>query len=151
LEQSAVRILVVEDFSPYRTFIRSLLGGNGHFEVVGEAADGLEAVRIAQELVPEVILMDIGLPKLNGLDAARRIRKLLPSSKIVFLTQEAGEEVIEEAFRIGASGYIQKDQAGADLLRAIRTALGNGKFLRRGLAAGEPAAATSPIQDKQSS
>ena len=134
MEHSAIRVLLVEDFTPYRTFIRSLLGGNGYFEVVGEASDGLEAIQIAQQLGPDVILMDIGLPKLNGLDAARRIRELLPASKIVFLTQEAGDEVVQEAFRIGALGYIQKDQAGADLLEVLKTTLGNGRFRSRRLA-----------------
>jgi DNA-binding NarL/FixJ family response regulator len=130
----AIRILVVEDFRPFRTLIRSLLGENGQFQVLGEASDGLEAVEKAQRLIPDVILMDIGLPRLNGFDAARLIRKLQPSSKIVFLSQETAFAVAQAAFRIGARGYIVKDRAGTELFTGLRAILEDRKFLSSGVA-----------------
>ena len=88
--------------------------------------------------------MDIGLPKLNGLNAARRIRELLPSSKIVFLSQEAGAEVVQEAFRIGALGYVLKHRAATELLPALRTTLEDRRFLGTGLACCEFRTAKAP-------
>jgi len=131
LETSDVRILLVEDFIPYRTFVGSLLSETPGLRVIGEASDGLEAVEKAQQLKPDVILMDIGLPVLNGLDATRRIRELVPSSKIVFLTMEASVEVAEEALSRGACGYIVKDQAGSELLEGLAAVLRGERFISR--------------------
>ena len=91
------RILLVEDFKPYRSLTTTLLSHSPDLKVIGEAEDGSEAVAQAQQLRPDLILMDIGLPKLNGLDAARRIRDVLPSAKIVFLTQVADVDVVKVA------------------------------------------------------
>jgi DNA-binding NarL/FixJ family response regulator len=114
-----VRILLVEDFEPFRRFIRSQLQPRLDLEVIAEASDGLEAVHVAEQLQPDLILLDIGLPKLNGIDAARRIRKLCPETKIVFLSQESSADVIEEALNSGGTGYVVKTNAGSELLDAI--------------------------------
>jgi DNA-binding NarL/FixJ family response regulator len=120
---STIRTLFVEDFKPFRTFVSSMLGQDPRFEVVCEVSDGLEGVVKAQELRPDLILVDIGLPKLNGLEAARRIRELVPASKIVFLTEEGDSDVVQEALRLGASGFVAKRQTATKLLPAVTAAL----------------------------
>lgn len=133
LAKSTTGVLVVEDFGPFRSFIRSLLGANANLQVVGEACDGQDAVEKAQRLKPGVILMDISLPGLDGLEATRQIREFAPSSKIVFVTQEDSVEVVQEAFRLGASGYIVKKQAGKDLLPGLSAVLQGQRFVSSGL------------------
>src|SRR5207244_12668970 len=88
-------------------------------QIIGQASDGLEAVQKAEELRSHLNLLDIGLPELSGIRAARRILKAVPHSKIVFLSQETSADVVEEAFRLGASGYVKKTDAGSDLIKAI--------------------------------
>jgi two-component system, NarL family, response regulator NreC len=133
LERSTVRILVVEDFKAYRMFVCSLLAENPVWQVVAEVSDGQEAVRKAQQLRPDVVLMDISLPTLNGLEACRRIHELVPSSKIVFLTKETDIDVVEEAHRLGAWGYIAKDRAGTELLPALASVLEGKRFVTGGV------------------
>jgi len=101
--------------------------------VAAEAADGLEAVQKAQELNPDVILLDIGLPNLNGLEAANRIRKVAPDAKIIFLSQNSDRDVIRAALAAGAHGYILKVDAGRELLTAVDTAVGGNHFLGNGI------------------
>jgi len=132
-ELSMVRILVVEDFEAYRTFIISMLQAKPEFEVVCAVSDGINAVAKARELGPDLILMDIGLPELDGLEAARRIRELVPSSKIVFLTQETDVEVVKEALSVGAWGYISKKQTQSHLLAALGAILQGERFVSSGL------------------
>jgi len=127
------RILVVEDFEPFRLFITSLLLEKSELQVIYEAADGLEAVRGAQELNPDLILMDIGLPGLNGIEAARQILEHAPASRVVFLTQESSAEVVREALGIGALGYVHKPRAGVDLVPAMVAALEGKQFVSGGL------------------
>jgi DNA-binding NarL/FixJ family response regulator len=117
----AVRILVVEDFVPYREFICSTLASRRDLQVqvVGEVSDGLEAVQKAVELRPDLILLDIGLPRLNGIEAARQIRDLAPKSKIIFLTQESSADLAKEALSLGARGYVVKTKAGSELFTAV--------------------------------
>ena len=131
--RSVVTILLVEGFPCYRSLVQSLLEFS-NFQLVGEASDGLEAVEKAQQLRPDLILMEIALAKLNGLEAAKRIRQFLPQSKIVFLTLETSAEVVEEALSLGALGYILKHQAGTDLLSGIEVACQGRRFISSDLA-----------------
>ena len=119
MEMSSRRVLIVEDSEPFQRFICSKLRERPELQIVDQASDGLQAVLKAEELQPNLILLDIGLPTLNGIEAARRIRKLSPQSKIVFLSQESSADIVQEALRSGASGYVLKSQAGADLLQAL--------------------------------
>jgi DNA-binding NarL/FixJ family response regulator len=98
-------------------------------QVVGEALDGLEAIQKAVELKPELILLDIGLPMLNGLEAARQIRKLVPESKVIFLSQESSADVLQEALRIGAWGYVVKAGAETELLTAVEAVISGKRFV----------------------
>jgi DNA-binding NarL/FixJ family response regulator len=115
----SVRVLLVEDVVVFRRVISSILGKRRDLQIVGEVADGLEMVRKAQELQPDLILLDIGLPVLNGIEAARQIRRLAPESKILFLGQGSSADVVQEALSFGALGYVVKAQAGSDLLAAV--------------------------------
>jgi len=116
---SPIRVLVVEDFAPFRQFIGSALARRCDLQIVGEAADGEEAVQKAKELQPDLILLDIGLPTLNGIEAARRIRTLSAESKILFVSQESSWDVVQEALRSGGLGYVVKAHAGSELLAAV--------------------------------
>jgi len=131
---SLVRILVVDDLEPWRRFVSSTLQEQPDMQVISGVCDGLEAVQKAQELQPDLIVLDIGLPKLNGIEAARRIRRLVPKSKILFLTQESSDDVVHEAFSLGARGYVVKVQAGSELLAAVETVLRGKQFISKGLA-----------------
>jgi DNA-binding NarL/FixJ family response regulator len=120
---SSARVLVVEDFVPYRRFICSTLGTKPELQVVCEVSDGLEAVQKADELKPDLILLDIGLPSLSGIEAARQIRELSPESKIIFVSQESSADVVQEALSLGAWGYVVKTRAGHELLAAVESVL----------------------------
>jgi len=122
----------VDDFEPYRKFVSSLLHERPDLQVVCEVSDGLQAVEKAQQLKPDLILMDIGLPGINGIEAARRIRTLVPHSKIIFLTQESSPEVVQEAISLGASGYVLKIEAETDLLMAVQAVLEGMQFFNDG-------------------
>jgi DNA-binding NarL/FixJ family response regulator len=133
LETSTVRVLVVDDHEPFRRFASSTLGKRSNLHVIGEASNGLEAVRKAEELRPDLIVLDIGLPGLNGIEAARRIRKLCPECKILFMSQESSADVAQEAFSLGALGYIVKAHAGSELLTAVEAVCQGTKFVSKGL------------------
>ena len=122
-----LRILVVDTFEPFRRAICSWLREKG-FHVM-EATDGLEAVEKAIELQPDVVLFDIGLPNLNGIESAKQVRSLVPSAKVVFVTQESSSDLIREALRLGARGYIHKENASSDLLPAIDAILSGQRFV----------------------
>ena len=129
----SVQVLVVEDFEPYREFVTSSVGKKDGLQVVDEAIDGAQAVAKAQELKPDLILLDIGLPKLNGIEAAREILAVIPGTKIIFLTQETSVEVLREAFNLGACGYVVKSRAGRDLIPAVEAVLQGNRFISSGL------------------
>jgi DNA-binding NarL/FixJ family response regulator len=133
LEISSVRILVVDDNEPFRRFVYSTLGQKPELQVIGEVSDGLEAVQKAEQLQPDLIVLDIGLPTLNGFEAARRIRKLAPKSKILFVSQESSVDVAQEALRLGALGYVVKTHAGSELLPAVEAVCQGREFVSRGL------------------
>lgn len=125
----SVRVLVVEDFVPFRQFICSTLGTKPEWQVVCEVSDGLEAVQKAEELKPDLILLDFGLPSLNGIEAARQIRKLSPECKIIFVSQDSSPDVVQEALSLGACGYVVKTRAGSDLLAAVESVLRGKPFV----------------------
>ena len=124
-----IRVLVVEDFVSFRRFICSTLEKKRELQVICEVSDGLEAVQKAEELKPDLILLDIGLPTLNGIEAAREIRKLAPESKIIFVSQESSAEVVQEALSLGAWGYVVKIRAGSDLLAAVEAVILGKRFI----------------------
>lgn len=126
---SPVRVLIVEDSKAFRQFICATLGKRTDLELVGEASDGLEAVQKAVELKPDLILLDIHLPSLNGIEAARRIRKLAPESKIIFVSLESSADVVQEALSLGAQGYVVKARAGGELLTAVEAVLSGKTFV----------------------
>jgi DNA-binding NarL/FixJ family response regulator len=102
-------------------------------QVIGEASDGLNAVRKAESLKPDLVVLDIGLPTLNGIEAGRRIRKLCPECRILFLTQGSSVEVAQEAFNLGAMAYIVKADAGTDLSAALEAVCQGRRFVSKGL------------------
>jgi DNA-binding NarL/FixJ family response regulator len=124
--QFIVRILVVDDFVPWRRFVSTIAQREPRWHVISEASDGLEAVQKAEKLTPDLILLDISLPKLSGIEAARQIRKVAPNSKILFVSTNASWEIAEGALDTGASGYVVKADAGNELVKAVE-ALFRGK------------------------
>jgi DNA-binding NarL/FixJ family response regulator len=130
---SSLRVLVVDDYEPFRRFSCSTLEIRPDLQVVGEASDGLEAVQKAEELQPDLIVLDIGLPTFNGIEVARRIRKLCPECKVLFMTLESSADVAQEAFCLGAMGYVVKARAGSELLAALEAVLEGRQFVSRGL------------------
>jgi DNA-binding NarL/FixJ family response regulator len=109
------RVLVVDDYEPWRRHVCSILQTQPELRVVAEVTDGLEAVQKADELKPDLILLDIGLPNLNGIEAAKRIRQVAPGAKIIFLTQISDKDVVRAALSTGAEGYVLKTDAGKEL------------------------------------
>ena len=126
-----LKILVVEDFEEFRRFLCSLLQSRAEYQVE-LALDGLEAVQKAEQLQPDLVLMDIGLPNLNGIEAARRIRTLAPSAKLLFVSAESDPDVVSETLSLGA-GYIHKPRVQSDLLQAIEAVLKGEQFVSRDL------------------
>jgi len=113
------RILLVDQFAPWRDYLRARLRGYSHCEVVGESADGLDGVEKAQELQPDIILLDIALPQLNGIEVARKIRTVAPRSKILFLSVEDSSDLVEAAMKAGAHGYLAKIDVESKLLPTL--------------------------------
>jgi DNA-binding NarL/FixJ family response regulator len=124
-----VQVLVVDDVLPWRRFVGSMLQEQPRLQIVGEASDGLEAVQKARELQPDLILLDISLPTLNGIEAARRIRTLSPKSRILFLSENRSWDIVEEALRTGAWGYVVKSDAAGELLSAVEAVLKDKPFI----------------------
>ena len=128
-----IRILLVDDFEPWRRQVCSILAERPDLRVVAETADGLEAVQKAEELKPDLILLDIGLPSLDGLEAAKRIRLVTPGTKVIFVTQNSDKGVVQAAFSTGARGYVLKAGAGRELLPAVAAVLSGDQFLSSGV------------------
>ena len=124
-----IKVLLTEDHTIVRKGLRSLLDEEIGIKVVGEAEDGREAMRRAEALQPDVVLMDIAMPGLNGLEATRQLKKRFPEMKIIILTVHANEEYVLETLRAGASGYLVKKAAPDELISAIRAVYKGDSFL----------------------
>lgn len=134
LANSQLGILLVDDFYHFRRYLSSMLQKRRDVHVIGEAADGIDAVRQAERLRPDLILLDIGLPKQNGIDAARQIRTACPASKIIFVSQESSRELVEEAFALGARGYVVKSAIARQLMTALDVVIAGECFRADGCA-----------------
>ena len=130
---SSIRILITDDYADWRRLVRSVLQARPEWQVISEASDGLEAVEKAQGLKPDLILLDIGLPKLNGIEAARQIRQLSPSSKIIFLSQNNDLDIVRAALSTGAHGYVRKTDVKRELLPAMDAVLRGEQFVSSSL------------------
>jgi len=125
---SVVRVLVVDDVEDWRRFVSSMLRVES-FEIVGEASDGLTAVQLAEQMQPTVVLLDIGLPGLDGIKAGAGIRRVAPEAKIVFVSQQFDPDIVRAALQLGAWGYVLKSDAVRELLKAINTVLSGKDFV----------------------
>jgi len=132
-----ITILVVDDFEPFRRFACPILEREAGLCIIGEASDGLEAVQKIEELQPDLILLDIGLPGLNGIEVARRVGKLAPHARILFVSQESSFDVVQECLKLGALGYVHKQRAASELLDAIKSVLAGREFVSSSLKAYE--------------
>ena len=130
---SSIRILIADDYKDWRRQVLFLFQAQPEWQVTAEAADGPEAIQKAEELKPDLIVLDIGLPKLNGIEAARQIRQLSPSSRIVFLSQNKDLDVVRAAMGTGAQGYVYKTDAPSDFLPAIEAVLRGKQFVSSSL------------------
>jgi CheY-like chemotaxis protein len=129
-----IRTLVVDDFASFRRRVCWMLEESREVRVVGEAVDGAEAVEKAVELQPDLILLDSDLPKLSGIEAARQIRHVAPKSRILFLSQDSNPEVVQDAFSLGARGYVAKSDAARELLAAVKAVSLGKQYVSRALA-----------------
>jgi len=123
------RILLVDDSLPFRRFVREILDSRRGFQVIGEADNGLEAVRLATQLKPDLILLDIGLPQLNGIEAAKKISQAVPGTKILVITLNSAAEVVRAALSNGANGYVLKIDAASELWPAVEAVLHGEEFV----------------------
>jgi len=130
---SLIRILIADDYADWRRQVLLLFQARPEWQVTAEAADGPEAIQKAEELKPDLIVLDIGLPKLNGIEAARRIRQSSPGSKIVFLSQNNDLDVVRAALGTGALGYVHKTDAQSELLLAVDTVLRGKQYVSSSL------------------
>lgn len=129
-----ISVLIVEDHMLVREGIRSILSLQTDMEVVGEAQDGRNAVAIATELCPDVILIDIAMPKLNGLEAARQLAKIIPKTRIIILTAHGDDAYVRNAVDCGVAGFLLKQNSGDDICQAIRKVHAGGVFYTTSIA-----------------
>ena len=129
----SIRILLVDDFESWRQQVSSMLKSGPELRIIAEAGDGMEAVQKAGELKPDLILMDIGLPKLDGVRAASRIRQVAPDAAIIFLTQNSDKDTVRAALQTGARGYVLKTDAGKELLTAVTGSFDRDVFVSSGI------------------
>ena len=127
------RILLVDDFQPWRQFLFSLLGPRKQLQVVGEAQDGSEAIQKAKALKPDLVLLDIGLPNLNGIEAASQIHRANANARIIFVSENNDPDIVTAALRNGAHGFVRKADARRELLPAIEAVLRGERFVNRRL------------------
>ena len=131
IRKPAVRVLVVDDFEPWLNFVKAALYQEPSMQIVGTAPDGLEAVAKARVLQPDLILMDISLPTLNGIEATRRITRLVPAANIIFLTLENEPEIVKSALAAGGRGYIAKSDAYRELPSAMKVVAHGNRYVSR--------------------
>jgi DNA-binding NarL/FixJ family response regulator len=140
LAMNMIKVLIVDDHAVLRDGIRAMLGAYDEINIVGEASDGLEAIKKSLELMPDVVLMDIAMPGMDGLEATRRIKKKNPRVKVLVLTQYDDRQYILSAIKAGVDGYLPKRAVGSELISAIRV-------VSRGDSVLYPSAATALIND----
>jgi DNA-binding NarL/FixJ family response regulator len=128
-----IRVLIVDDFEDWRCQVRLLLQARPEWQVIAETSDGPEAIQKAEELKPDLIVLDIGLPKLNGIEAARRIRQLSAGCKIVFLSVHNDLDIVRAALSTGAQGYVHKRDARKELMAAVDAVLQGEQFVSSSL------------------
>jgi len=146
-----IRVLLADDHAVVRDGLKVLLQQSADINVVGEADDGREAVRLAQQLGPDVVIMDIAMRDLNGIEAARLVREKCPATRVVMLSMHSNSEHVHRAFEAGATGFVLKDSAGKEVVSAVRAAHGGRRYLSRAIEALEASAPlrsgrTSPLE-----
>ena len=130
---SVTRILLVDDFVPWQHLVLWLLDSETDLQIISTAVDGTEAVQKGGDLQPDLILMDLSLPGMNGIEATRQIRIASPGSKVLFLADYCEPDIVQATFNAGASGYVLKSDFNADLIPGIRAVLLGQKFISRSL------------------
>lgn len=133
------RVLVVDDYEPWHRFYATALQKQSDLQIIARVSDGLEAVQQAQELQPDLILLDVGLPTLNGIEAALRIGGVSPASKILFVSENCSADIVAAALSNGAGGYVVKSDAASELLPAIKAVLEGKRFVSRSVTGQVPA------------
>lgn len=122
-------ILLADDHNIVRQGLRALLESEPHFRLVGEASDGIEAVRLAERLKPDVLITDVMMPGLNGLEVARQVSRSLPNTRIIILSMYTNDAYVIEAFKNGANGYVLKDSEASDLIQAVKEVISGNRYL----------------------
>ena len=135
MTKSLIRVLVVDDYEPWHNFLSRALNQQ-ELQIIGHVSDGMEAVHKAQQLRPDLILLDIGLPTLNGIEAACQIRNVSPASKVLFVSENRSPDIVEATLSNGALGYLVKSDAASELLPAIRAVVEGNRFISTSLAGG---------------
>ncbi len=125
----SIKILLADDHKIMRDGLRSLIEKNSQFEIIGEAEDGRMTVKLAQELTPDIIIMDIGMPDLNGIEATRRIKATAPKTRVIALSMYYDKRFVSGMLEAGASGYLRKDSGADELVTAIQAVAENGTYL----------------------
>ncbi len=128
-----VTVLIADDHPLVRRGLRNLLDSEPDLRVVGEAEDGLQVLQMAERLHPEIMVVDLMMPNLNGLEVIRTVRRRLPETRMIVLSMQRADPYVVEAFKAGATGYVLKDGAPGEVIHAIREALSNTKYLSPGL------------------
>ncbi len=131
---SSIRVLIVEDFEPFRRFLLSTLQNKWELRDICVVSDGLDGVREARKLQPDLVLLDIGLPALNGIEAARTIREVSPASKLLFVSEHRSPDIAEKALATGAGGYVVKSDSATELLPAVKAVLEGKRYVSASLA-----------------